>query len=270
MYETITFLTDFGLRDDFVGVCHGVMRGIAPQAQVIDLSHGIPPQAVARGALVLSRTIPYLPAAVHLAVVDPGVGGSRRAIAIRTGDGRVFVGPDNGLLVPAAEQGGITAIRSLTNPHYHLDRVSRTFHARDLFAPVAAHLAAGVSFDDLGEEFDPAELVRLEPALAVVLEGELRASVVDVDRFGNLELDVSAAQVEELGLRPGARVELWFATNPYHALLVDTYAAASRGELILYEDSYGSYAIAISGGNAASLTEASPGDAVRIRAVEPG
>lgn len=270
MYETITFLTDFGLRDDFVGVCHGVMRGIAPHARVIDLSHGVPPQAIARGALVLARSMPYLPVGVHLAVVDPGVGGPRRAIAILAGDGRVFVGPDNGLLVSAAERGGLTAVRSLTNARYHLERVSRTFHARDVFAPVAAHLAAGASFDDLGEEVDPVALVRLAPASARLEHGELQATVVDVDRFGNLELDVAARQVEELGLEPGARVELWFALNPYHAVVAETYAAAARGELILYEDSYGAYAIAISGGNAASLTEAAPGDAVRIRVVETG
>jgi S-adenosylmethionine hydrolase len=269
VYDTITFLTDFGLRDDFVGVCHGVMRRIAPDARILDLSHGIAPQAIARGAAVLARAVPYLPPAVHLAVVDPGVGGPRRAVAIRTGEGRVFVGPDNGLMTPAADRSTIEAARSLTNPHYHLERVSRTFHARDIFAPVAAHLAAGAHFDDLGDEVDPAGLVRLDPPRAMVAAGELCAAVVDVDRFGNLELNVSAAEIEQLGLGPGGRVELWFALNAYHAVVAETYAGAARGELILYEDSYGAFAIAISGGNAASLTEASAGDEVRIRALEP-
>jgi S-adenosylmethionine hydrolase len=267
VYDTITFLTDFGLRDDFVGVCRGVMRRIAPDALVIDLTHGIPAQAVERGALVLARALPYLPPAVHLAVIDPGVGGARRAVAIKTREGRVFVGPDNGLLTLAADHGRVEAACSLTNPRYHLERVSRTFHARDIFAPVAAHLAAGAHFDDLGEAIDPAGLVRLDLPVAALVAGELNATVVDVDRFGNLELNVVAAQIEALGLRPGRRVELWFALNPYYAILADTYADARRGELILYEDSYGAYAIAISGGNAASLTEAAPGDAVRIRVV---
>ena len=270
MYDTITFLTDFGLRDDFVGVCRGVMKRIAPDALVIDLSHGIAAQAVARGALVLARALPYLPPAVHLAVVDPGVGGPRRAVAIKSGRGRVFVGPDNGLLTLAADRGPIEAARSLTNARYHLEPVSRTFHARDIFAPVAAHLAAGAHFDDLGEEIDPASLVRLDLPVAALAGGELHATIVDVDRFGNLELNVTSAQIAQLGLRPGQRVELWFALNPYYAILAETYAGAGRGELILYEDSYGAYAIAISGGNAASLTEAVAGDELRIRVVGGG
>ncbi len=265
MDGTITFLTDFGLEDDFVGVCHGVMRRIAPRATILDVTHGIAPRAVQHGALVLARALPYLPEGVHLAVVDPGVGGTRRAVAIAARSGRVFVGPDNGLLIPAAEGEGIEAVRSLTNPAYHLDRVSRTFHARDIFAPVAAHLAAGVAFDALGEELDPAGLVRLELPVAERRDGELRARVVDVDRFGNLELDLAAGGGAPLGLRPGQRVELWFALDPYYAVVAETYADAARGELILYVDSYGAYAIAISGGDAASLTQAAPGDEVRIR-----
>src|SRR5580704_6128290 len=149
MFETITFLTDFGLQDDFVGVCRGVIRGIARDTEILDVSHGIAPQAVTQGALVLARAIPYFPVGVHLAVVDPGVGSERRGVAIRTSAGRLFVGPDNGLLMLAADAEGVEAARSLTNPHYHLEPVSRTFHARDVFAPVAAHLAAGAHFDDL-------------------------------------------------------------------------------------------------------------------------
>jgi S-adenosylmethionine hydrolase len=270
MYDTITFLTDFGLRDDFVGVCHGVMRRIAPDAAILDVTHGVAPQSVTRGALVLARALPYLPVAVHLAVVDPGVGGERRAVAIRTVEGRVFVGPDNGLLTVAADRGEILAARCLTNPRYHLEPVSRTFHARDIFAPAAAHLAAGAHFEDLGDAVAPASLVRLDLPAAALTGDEMSATVVDVDRFGNLELNVGPGQIAALGLRPGQRVELWFALNPYYAVVAETYADARRGELILYEDSYGSYAIAISGGNAASLTEAAPGDGVRIRVVGEG
>ncbi|HLK44772.1 MAG TPA: SAM-dependent chlorinase/fluorinase, partial [Acidimicrobiales bacterium] len=205
MVETITFLTDFGLRDDFVGVCHGVMRRIAPRAHVLDVSHGIPAQDVERGAIVLARSLPFLPVGVHLAVVDPGVGGSRRAVALRGEDGRLFVGPDNGLLALAADRVGVRAARELTNARYHLERVSRTFHARDIFAPVAAHLAAGAHFDDLGDEVDPVELVRLDLGQARVVDGSLEARVVDVDRFGNLELNVGADDIAALALRPGMR-----------------------------------------------------------------
>src|SRR5438105_348682 len=155
-HRYITFLTDFGVQDDFVGVCRGVMRGIAPDTTVIDITHGIPPQGVMQGAVVLARAIPYMPVCVHLAVVDPGVGSARRPIAVRTHSGRMFVGPDNGLLMRAADADGAESARALTNPRYHLERVSRTFHARDVFAPVAAYLAAGAEFDDLGDTVDPA------------------------------------------------------------------------------------------------------------------
>ena len=141
----ITFLSDFGLQDDFVGTCHGVMKRLAPQVEIIDITHGIPPQHVLQGALVLSNTLPYMPEGVHLAVVDPGVGGHRRPLALRTEDGRMLVGPDNGLLIPAAERlGGVNEAHELANPEYALDTVSRTFHGRDLFSPAAAHLALGV------------------------------------------------------------------------------------------------------------------------------
>ena len=155
-YRTITFLTDFGVQDDYAGVCRGVMKRIAPDAQIINITHGIGPMAVTEGALMLARAIPFMPVSVHLAVVDPGVGGVRRAVAIRARDGRVYVGPDNGLLTLAAPRDQIEAVRHLTNSRYHLEHVSRTFHARDVFAPVAAHLAAGVDLADLGEEIDPA------------------------------------------------------------------------------------------------------------------
>src|SRR6516165_10853490 len=162
MAETITFLTDFGLQDDFVGTCHGVISMIAPGARVIDLTHGIDPQAVLQGALVLRNAVQFAPVGVHLAVVDPDVGGSRRAIAVATRDGRTFVGPDNGLLLPAADELGIAAVHELAEERYRLPEVSRTFHARDIFAPAAAHLAVGVPIAELGPPLDPGSLVRIE------------------------------------------------------------------------------------------------------------
>ena len=165
----ITFLTDFGLSDDFVGVCHGVMKRIAPESPVIDITHGIPPQAVLQGALVLANTVPYMPEGVHLAVVDPGVGGGRRPLALRDASGRLYVGPDNGLLIPAAEaNGGVAEARELTNPDYALPSVSRTFHGRDLFAPAAAHLSKGVDLAELGPPVATDALVRLDLPVPVV------------------------------------------------------------------------------------------------------
>jgi S-adenosylmethionine hydrolase len=264
-FRYITFLTDFGVQDDFVGVCRGVMRRIAPDATVIDITHGIPPQAVTQGAVVLARAIPYMPVCVHLAVVDPGVGSDRRPVAVRTRSGRIFVGPDNGLLLCAADAEGVEAARALTDPRFHLDDVSRTFHARDVFAPVAAHLAAGAAFEELGEEIDPWELVRIQLPEPEVGNDKLVANVLTVDRFGNLALNVTRADLERLSLEPGDWVELEFALDPYYAQVAETYADAAPGELIVYEDSYGALAIAVRDGNAARLTGATPGDRVRLR-----
>src|SRR4051812_34822210 len=152
----ITFLTDFGLQDDFVGTCHGVIKRIAPEAEIIDITHGIEPRQVLQGALVLANTVPYMPVGVHLAIVDPGVGSRRRCVVLTGADGRRYVGPDNGLLVPAAERfGGIVSANELTNPAYRLDSVSFTFHGRDVFSPAAAHLATGLGPDELGPALDP-------------------------------------------------------------------------------------------------------------------
>ena len=264
MYDYITFLTDFGLQDDFVGVCRGVIKRIARDVQIIDITHGIAPQAITQGALVLARAVPYMPRAIHLAIVDPGVGRGRRAVAIKTADDCVFVGPDNGLLMLAAEAASITSVRTLANPGYRLARVSRTFHARDIFAPAAAHLASGVSFDDLGEEVDPASLARIELPEPTVTPNRMIATVLAVDRFGNLQLNLAAEHIDSAKLRPGDRVELIFAAYSYFAVVAETFADAKRGDLILYEDSYGAFAIAISGGNASGLTDAGPGDEVTI------
>jgi S-adenosylmethionine hydrolase len=264
-FRYITFLTDFGVQDDFVGVCRGVMRGIAPEATVIDITHGIAPQAVTQGAVVLARAIPYMPVCVHLAVVDPGVGSDRRPIAVRTHVGRLFVGPDNGLLLLAADRHGVESARSLTNSRYHLEEVSRTFHARDIFAPVAAHLAAGAEFGDLGEDIAPDELVRVRLPDPEVGGDKLVGNVLIVDRFGNMALNVTRAHLDQLSLLPGDWVELQFALDPYYAQIAETYADAKPGELIVYEDSYGAIAIAVRDGNAGRLTGAGPGDRVRLR-----
>jgi S-adenosyl-L-methionine hydrolase (adenosine-forming) len=264
MFDTITFLTDFGLQDDFVGVCKGVIKGIARDVEIIDITHGIAPQAVTQGALVLARSVTYMPPAIHLAVVDPGVGGDRRAVAIRTSDGHVYVGPDNGLLSLAAPVDAVLAVRSLTNARYHREPVSRTFHARDIFAPAAAHLASGVGFDELGDEVDPATLVRIELPKPGVGPSGLRATVLAVDRFGNLGLNVAPDDIDAAGLAPGDRVELLFPVHSYYAVVAETFADAKRGDLILYQDSYGAYSIAISGGNASALTDVGTGEEVRI------
>jgi S-adenosylmethionine hydrolase len=266
----ITFLSDFGLQDDFVGTCHGVIKRIAPDAEIIDITHGIPPQHVLQGALVLSNTLPYMPEGVHLAVVDPGVGSQRRPLALRTGDGRFLVGPDNGLLLPAAdEHGGIAAAHELANPDYALDSVSRTFHGRDLFSPAAAHLACGVSLEDLGPPIDPQALVRIDVPKPEVGQNRIRATVLYVDRFGNTQLNLTREHLEQAKVLPGVRVELELALERYYAVAARTFADAPAGELILYEDAYRNISIAISGGSAAEMFGVGPGQEVRINLRAP-
>ena len=260
----VTFLTDFGLQDDFVGTCHGVIAGIAPDARVIDITHGIPAQAVLQGALVLRSTRPFLPVGIHLAVVDPGVGGERRAVAVRTSDGRVFVGPDNGLLMLAADELGVDAAHELADPRFRLEHVSYTFHARDVFAPAAAHLANGVGLAELGPAVEPSALARVHVPEPEAGRSQIAATILSVDRFGNISTNVRREHLAALGVEPGARVEIRVALDRYYATAAHTFADARSGELLLYEDSYGLVTLAVSHGNAARLTGAGPGDGLRI------
>jgi S-adenosylmethionine hydrolase len=261
----ITFLTDFGLQDDFVGTCHGVMKRIAPDVQVIDITHGIAAQGVLQGALTLANTLPFMPEGVHLAVVDPGVGGSRRALALRDASGRVHVGPDNGLLIPAADKlGGIVEAHELANPEYALESVSRTFHGRDLFSPAAAHLALGVPLADLGPPIDPDALARLDIPQPEVGTTRITCTVLSIDRFGNVGLNIEREHLDAVGIVPGTRLELQIGPERYYAVAARTFADARPGDIILYEDAYRNISIAISGGNAASMFGVSEGQDIRL------
>jgi S-adenosylmethionine hydrolase len=264
----ITFLTDFGLQDDFVGTCHGVIKRIAPEAEVIDITHGIPRQRVLQGALVLRNTLAYMPVGVHLAVVDPGVGGSRRPLALRDGEGRLYVGPDNGLLLPAAERfGGIAEAHELANPDYALQPVSRTFHGRDLFAPAAAYLAKGLELGELGPPVAVETLARLDIPQPEIGEDDAQAAVLYVDRYGNVQLNLDREDMEQVEISPGTRVELECKGERYYAVAARTFADARPGDILLYEDSYRNIAIAINGGDAAQMLAARAGDRISLRRV---
>src|ERR671932_2200961 len=192
MAPVITFLSDYGHDDDFVGVCHGVIARIAPDARVIDITHGIPRHDVRSGALVMRRALPYFPAGLRLAVVDPEVGGRRRAVALRCGEeDRILVGPDNGLLTAAAERfGGVAQAVEVTRSPHRLEPASATFHGRDLFAPVAAHLAPGAPLAEAGDPIDAAELTTLHiPSAQRDADGGFVAHALAVDRFGNVMLE---------------------------------------------------------------------------------
>ena len=262
----ITFLTDFGLQDDFVGTCHGVMKRIAPDVEIIDLTHGVRPGRILQGALTLANSLPYMPVGVHLAVVDPGVGGGRRPLALRDGEGRLYVGPDNGLLLPAADRfGGVAEAHELANPDYALQSVSRTFHGRDLFSPAAAHLALGVSLAELGPPIDPEALVRLE-----LPQPRRRAGADPGDGARRRPLRERRAQPHARASRRGrdrpghARRARESAATSYYAVAARTFGDGRPGDLILYEDSYRNLAVAVSQGSAASLLGVEEGSELLI------
>lgn len=263
----ITFLSDYGLDDDFVGVCHGVIAKICPDAKVIDLGHGVPRHDVRAGALMLQATLPYLPVGIHLAVVDPGVGAQRRAVALRLSDDRLLVGPDNGLLWLAAQSsGGVVEAVDIARSRLRLQPVSATFHGRDIFAPVAAHLAAGVPLADTGDPCEPEELVTLALPQARPHDGALVAHALYVDRFGNVQLDATHEELAAAALRLGQTVELQSGSGETaSATYARTFAEVARGELLVYEDSYRRLAVAVSQGSAAARLRLSVDDELRIR-----
>ena len=252
---TITFLTDYGFGDGFVGVCHGVIAGICPAARVIDLSHGVARHDIRAGATVLEGAVPYLPEGVLLAVVDPDVGAERRAVALRAADGRMMVGPDNGLLMLAAEAcGGVVEAVDISRSPFRLEPVSATFHGRDIFAPVAARLAAGASLAEAGAPCEPDVLIRLElPRPEVRADGVLVAHAAYIDRFGNVQLNVGHEQLALAGLKLGHSVAVRVDSGATHeALFVRTFADVELGELLVYEDAYRRLAVAVSHGNASA------------------
>ncbi|MFP5225742.1 MAG: S-adenosyl-l-methionine hydroxide adenosyltransferase family protein [Actinomycetota bacterium] len=262
-FRFITFLSDYGLQDEFVGVCRGVIKRFAPQVEILDLAHGIPPQDVVAGSTVLAQSVPYLPPAVHLAVVDPGVGTQRRAVVLGTGDGPVLVGPDNGLLTPAGDAlGGISQAFAITNRDLWLDNPSRTFHGRDIFAPVCARLALGMSPEEVGERIDPEQLVRIEPKRAVVDDDHLHAKVVQIDHFGNMQLNVIRAELHAIGILDGDRCEVRLNGRSFDPVYGNAFSEVRPGELILLEDSYRWMTLAANQANASALLEARRGDNV--------
>ncbi|MGH3862041.1 SAM hydrolase/SAM-dependent halogenase family protein [Actinokineospora sp.] len=255
-YDWISFTTDYGLADGFPAACEGVIARIAPAARIIHVTHLVPPQDIRRGAAVLAQTVPHLPPAVHLAVVDPGVGTTRRPIAVTTDTG-MLVGPDNGLLIPAAIALGISAAYELTE--YRLNPVSATFHGRDIFAPAAAHLAAGLPPDLLGPEIDLGTLVRLPEPETVATPGRLATEVLSSDTFGNLQLAATALDLAASGAKARTRVHAQVGDRSVEAVVGQTFADAEPSGAVLLVDSAGHLALAINGGSAADELRAGAG-----------
>jgi hypothetical protein len=252
----LTLLTDYGRDDDFVGVCHAVIAGIAPDTRIVDITHGVPRHDVRAGALVLRNTLPYVPPGVHVAIVDPQVGTERRAVALRTEDGRIFVGPDNGLLSLAFEKaGGVLEAVDVTRSPHRLEPVSATFHGRDVFCPVAAHLASGDELAEAGEPLDPDELVTIALPKPRTDGDALVAHVLSIDRFGNAALNVSHESLAGTGIVLGGQVEIRSGTEHFHAVVAQTFADVREGDILVYEDAYRALSVAINRGDAAATLQ---------------
>ncbi|MEG3637548.1 SAM hydrolase/SAM-dependent halogenase family protein [Micromonospora palythoicola] len=273
--EVVSLTTDYGLADGFVAACHGVIARLAPALRVIDVTHLVSPGDVRRGAAVLAQTVPHLPPGVHVAVVDPGVGTSRRGVALGTPEG-LLVGPDNGLLLDAAAAlGGMTGAVELTNPRWLAPRVSATFHGRDVFAPVAARLALGAPLTDAGPAVDPATLVRLPEPLVRQLPDGFVAEVLTVDHFGNVQLAAPAELLDPLPARVRVRPMTGDPAAEDGPSAVDgwerevvhgrTFGDAPVGALVAHVDSTGRVALSVNGGHAAELLAVDPGTLLRVR-----
>jgi S-adenosyl-L-methionine hydrolase (adenosine-forming) len=266
--KPITFLSDYGYEDEFAGVCRAVIARIAPEAPLIDITHGIPRHDVRHGAAVLANVLPYTAPGVHLAVVDPEVGTERRAVAVRAGqDERVLVGPDNGLLWPALERlGGPAESVDVSLSPFRLEPLSATFHGRDVFAPVAATLAQGADLLEVGEPLDAGALARLERREPEIDPGRrVVAPVAYVDRFGNAALELSEAQAVDSGLKLGHRLWVEAGAITLDAVYAVTFADVPAEALLLYLDSYGNLALAVNRGSAAERLELVAGDEVVLR-----
>jgi len=264
-YDTISFLSDYGLRDEFVGVVKSVIRSISPAAAVVDITHDIAPHDVRAGGLALARSAQYLVPGVVLAVVDPGVGGTRRAVAVEVGEGTsVLVGPDNGLLAPAvAMVGGASRAVELTAERYHLESPGPTFAGRDVFAPVAAHLCLGAGLEDVGV---PIPVHSLVPGVVPVSRtdgDQIHAEVLWIDRFGNLQLNLDPTELVPLG----DALRLTAGDIGRNAVRVSSYSSLESGELGVLVDSYGLVAIAVNRGSAAMELNCVEGDSITV---EPG
>lgn len=261
----ISFLSDFGLEDEFVGVCHGVLARVSPESRVIDVGHGFGPGNVKAGALALLRAIQYLPEGVCLAVIDPGVGTERRALAVETPWG-YFVGPDNGLLSPAvAMTGGASRIVSIENPDVRIPSPGQTFHGRDVFAPAAGLLASGESdLSGFGPEVGGDEVMPLLLPLTESDDTAVTGEAWWVDRFGNVETNVSPDDLASIGVSPGATVTMRIGAGVYNLRWVAAYGEVEEGEPLLHVDSAGLVAIAVRGGRADEQFDLAEGVSVTL------
>jgi S-adenosylmethionine hydrolase len=262
----ITFLSDYGYEDEFAGVCRAVISQIAPGAPLIDLTHGIGRQNIRQGAIALANALPSCPPGVHLAVVDPGVGSPRRAVAIAAAEGRLLVGPDNGLLSRALDRlGGALDAVELTRSPFRLEPVSATFHGRDLFAPVAAHLSLGARLEEAGESIDPDSLATLDLPTPRISDAEIVAHAIHQDAYGNVTLDLDSSMLSDGPIRQGDALDIRAPDGRFEGVWARTFADVGQSDVLLFEDSSGALSLAVSGGSAAGLMNLEPDSEVMLR-----
>ena len=255
----IVFMTDYGMRDDAVAICKGVIKTLAPDAEVIDLTHDVTPYSISEGARLLGRTSAYYPAGtIFLTVIDPGVGTSRRSIIVKTKRGQYFVQPDNGLITLVVERDGIEGIREITNPNWALaGSSSSTFHGRDIYSPAAAHLQRGDDWKDAGPELK--SVTRLDIPRVTVDSTGIQGQVVALDGpFGNLVTNIEGQDLAKLGYHVGDTVRVKLSGSEYSVPFVTTFAAVPVGKPLLFIDSRGLASLAINQGNFASKHGISP------------
>ena len=262
----VVFVSDLGLRDEFVGVCHLVIARLAPDVRVVDLSHGVPPHDIQSGAMMLANGLAYAGAeAVGLGIVDPGVGASRKAIAVATAAGPHLVGPDNGLLSFAWRGlGGIRDVVRVDPGRVNPGKVSAVFHGRDVFAPAAAMVAAGTQLDRLGTPLDPAALTALELDDAEAEPGKVKGVVVDIDRFGNVRLNVRPGDLERARIHVGDTVDVATTAVSIHAKRVVAYSDVRPGEYGMLVDAWDWVAVIRYEASAAAAMDVTRGDPVWV------
>jgi S-adenosylmethionine hydrolase len=264
---TIVFMTDFGTANDAVAICKAVMIGIAPDARIMDITHQVTPFQIAEAARFLSGVTPYYPpGTVFVVVVDPGVGTSRKAVIVKTKKGQYFVVPDNGLMTPIVDADGLEGAREITNPAWMIgDKISSTFHGRDIFSPAGAHLALGEDWTQAGPAVDV--LVRLNPPTATVDAKGITGEVIGLDDpFGSLITNISGEDFKKLGYAIEDKVSVKFGNKPYTVPYEKTFMGVAVGQPLLYIDSRGRVGIAVNQGDFSKVYKITPPVAIFIPA----
>lgn len=256
---TIVFMTDFGAANDAAAICRAVMVGIAPDARIMDVTHQVTPFSIEEGARILAGVTPYYPAGtVFIVVIDPGVGTSRRAVVVKTKKGQFFVLPDNGLITPVLERDGLDSAREITNTNWMIgDKISSTFHGRDIFSPVGAHLAAGWDYTMVGPDLQ--QLVRLTPRVAVTTDKGIEAEIIGLDDpFGSLISDIPKDEFQKLGYSIGDKVTVQLNKKPFTLPYVKTFMDVPVGDALLYVDSRGRMSLALNERNFSVVNKITP------------